>query len=223
MCLMCVGAIPGAVPGAVVPLLNEVLEALNFSSLANVDDALNSLYTFLCKSSFDFKAVKEGDTAALYIFRTVHLHKIIDICKQNKELITQLNKLSVKPGVTSIAQVVAITVGTGTKVTMKFGAQFGVGKAASQTVKMALNTFTNSAGMVADITQAGLEVTGHREIGKKVGMWGNIGAGAVAGATGFGPVGAFIGALAAFGSWIIGEGVSRATQDNLSQISYSLS
>ena len=70
--------------------------------------------------------------------------------------------------------------------------------------------------MVADVAQAGLEVTGHGEIGRKVGMWGNIGTGAVAGATIGGPVGAPVGALVGLGTWVIGEAVGLAVEEMLS-------
>ena len=93
--------------------------------------------------------------------------------------------------------------------------KFGAGKAASQSVKMVLK-FTNPAGMVADAAQAGLEVTGHREIGRKVGMWGNIGTGAVAGTAVGGPVGAPIGALVGLGTWLIGEAAGQAIEEMLS-------
>ena len=60
---------------------------------------------------------------------------------------------------------------------------------------------------LADVAQFGLEATGHKEIGKKVGMWGNICIGAVNGAAVGGPVGASIGALTNLGTWWIGETV----------------
>ena len=197
--------------GTAVPLLNKVLEALNYSCLTDVVDALNSLYKFLRERSPEFieacsTAVKEGVKRALKFLQTV-LYKIVDICKKNKVLITHLSKLTVN----AAARVGAIAVGTSTKVAMKFGA----GKAASQTAKTFLK-FTNPAGMVVDVAQAGLEITGHREIGKKLGMWGNVGTGAVAGAAVGGPLGAPIGALVGFGTWMIGEAVGLAIEDTLS-------
>lgn len=94
----------------------------------------------------------------------------------------------------------AITATSSTKVAMKSG----LGKAASPSVKTVLK-YATAAGMVADAAQFGLELTGHEEIGKTVGMWGSIGTGAVAGAATGGPVGASLGALGGFGTWVIGE------------------
>ena len=70
--------------------------------------------------------------------------------------------------------------------------------------------------MVADLAQFGLEATGHKSIGKKVGLWGNIGTGAGTGAVIGGPLGATVGALVGLGTWIIGEGVGRAVEKTLS-------
>ena len=190
--------------GVAVPILNKILKALDYSDLANVVDALNFLYKFLDERSPEFaevysRAVEKGVKPALKYLRTV-LNKIVKLCKRHKILISHLGKLAVK-GVVS----------TSTKVAMKFGA----GKAASQTVKTVLK-FTTVTGMVADVAQAGLEATGHKQIGQNVGKWGNIGTGAMAGAAVAGPVGAPIGALAGFGTWLIGEAAGQAVEHMLS-------
>lgn len=197
--------------GTTLPLLNKVLEGLNYSRLIGVVEAVKALYKFLRERSPEFAeacsiAAKEGVKLALRFLRTV-LNKIIELCKQNNVLITHLSKLVAK----GVARAGAIAVGSSTKVAVKFGA----GKVASQSVKTVLK-FTNPAGMVVDVAQAGLEVTGHREIGKTVGMWGNIGTGAVAGAALGGPVGAPVGALVGFGTWVIGEAVGLAIEDSAS-------
>ena len=74
---------------------------------------------------------------------------------------------------------------------------------------------TNPAGYVADVAQAGLEVTGHEEMGKAVGLLGNIGTATVAGGVIGGPPGAILGACFGFGSWVIGEAVGRAVENKL--------
>ena len=201
MCSICAGR--------VVPLLNKVLEELGHSKLTNKTEALNSLYKFLCEKSPEFVeacsiAVKENVQRALKFLQTT-LYEIVDICKSNEMLLTQLSKLSVNVGGRAGAIVV------GTWCTAKLGAK----RATSMTAKRLLK-FANPAGMVADVAQAGLEYTGHEEVGKKVGMWGNIGAGAMGGTAIGGPVGAPIGALAGFGIWLIGEAVGRAVEDVLS-------
>ena len=126
MCLMCVGN--------VVPLLNHVLQALDYSKLTNEVDALHLLYNFLLEKSPEFdeactKAVREGVRLALKFLLAV-LNKIVQLCNENRLLITDLSKLATK----APARSRAITVG------MKIGA----GKAASQSVKAVLK-FTNPA------------------------------------------------------------------------------
>ena len=195
--------------GNVVPLLKKVLKELNYSSLTDIVDALNSLHKFLRENCPDFAeacstAVKEGVIQGIKFLQRV-LKKIVELCKQNKELITYLSKLAAK----SVVRECAVTLGT------KYVIKYGAGKVASQSVKTALK-LTNPAGMVADAAQLGLEITGHKEISKKVGLWGNIGTGAVAGGVIGGPVGAPIGALVGLGTWLIGEAVGQAVEERLS-------
>ena len=75
--------------------------------------------------------------------------------------------------------------------------------------------FTNPAGYVADAAQVGLEVIGHKKMGEDVGLYGNIGTGAVAGAIVAGPLGAIVGACMGCGTWLIGEAVGRAVEKTL--------
>ena len=94
-----------------MPLLNKVLEALNYSNLTDVVDALNFLYKFLRENSPEFDdacstALKEGVKLGLRYLRTV-LNKIVELCQNNKALITHLSKLAVK----AVARAGAITVG----------------------------------------------------------------------------------------------------------------
>ena len=56
----------------------------------------------------------------------------------------------------------------------------------------------------ADLAQAGLEWAGHKEVGKAVGVTGNIAAGALMGAP-FGTPRAALGALGGFAIWGMGE------------------
>ena len=191
-----------------MPLLKKVLEALNYSSLTDVVDALNLLYKVLHEKSPEFseacsRAVKKGYTVGIEFLRTV-LDKIVEECKKIDALITQLSKMAAKAFAREGATL-------GTKCVMKYGA----GKVASQSVKTVLK-FTNPAGMLADAAQVGLEVTGHKDIGKQVGLWGNIGTGAMAGTVVGGPVGAPIGALVGLGTWVIGEAVGLAVEKTLS-------
>ena len=66
-------------------------------------------------------------------------------------------------------------------------------------------------GIVADLAQAGLEVTGHKKAGKAIEVRGNVTFGAIAGGTVGGPPGAIIGgAVAAGGVWVFDEIASTA-------------
>ena len=155
---------------------------------------------------FALKVVKGGVELALKLLPTV-LNKIVKVCKENKELLTQLSKLAAKV----VTRGHAISTATSTKFAMKFAAE----KTASQSAKTILK-FTNPAGMVADVAQAGFEITGYKEIGRQVGLWGNFGAGLVAGVAVGGPVGAPIGALVGLGTWVIGEAVGETIEEILS-------
>ena len=75
----------------------------------------------------------------------------------------------------------------------------------STKVATALVKVANPVGIVADVAQAGLELTGNKEVGKAVGKYGNIASGAMMGAAVGGPVGAAVGALGGFAIWGIGE------------------
>ena len=66
-----------------------------------------------------------------------------------------------------------------------------------------------------DLTQAALESTGFEKEGKYVGMWGNIGTGAVIGFAAGGPIGVPGGVLLGFGRWLVGAAVGGALDDKL--------
>ena len=206
---VCVGNI---VPLVFVPLVNNILQGLHHSRLTDDVDALNMLYNFLREKSTEFDeactiAIKGSVYLALKYLRTVQ-NKIVELCKENKELMTHLGKISLK----SVTRACAITVGSSTKVAMKQWMKYGVKKVALQAIKVIFNP----AGIAVDVAQAGLEFIGYEKIGRQVGMWGNIGTGAVTGVAIAGPVGAPIGALVGFGTWAIGEVFGEAIEDMLS-------
>ena len=91
--------------------------------------------------------------------------------------------------------------------------------AVGQIVK-SFTKYATPLGVGADLAQAGLEWTGHKEVGKAVGVTGNIASGALMGAP-FGPPGAALGALGGFVMWgageVIGGLVERAFGDKEEQ------
>ena len=90
-------------------------------------------------------------------------------------------------------------------------------KAATKAVeKIAVNTTkrvvvkgvvsaANPVGLVADVTQMGLEITGHETAGKVVGATGQMASCAMTGFVLGGPIGAGIGAAAGYSLWKGGE------------------
>lgn len=111
-----------------------------------------------------------------------------------------------------------ITKRTVSKAGVKAAVHYGA-KGTSRGVK-ALRTVGNPATLAVDVVQTGLEITGHKKAGVAVGFLGNTGVGAVTGFMVGGPVGAFIGGAACFGSWAVGEIVGAtlgAAVDKLQQ------
>ena len=129
---------------------------------------------------------------------------------QNKVLLSHLGKLSTKV----IIREVLLSLTLDTEVVMTYVTE-EIG--ASENVKIILN-YSILARLAPDLAQCGLEVAGYKEVGKKVGMWGNIVTGVLAGAVATGsawPVGATVGALVGFGTWCIGEGFGQAVEELL--------
>ena len=118
----------------------------------------------------------------------------------------------------------SLLVKVGTKALIKYGAQMAVKGTArvgvKQGMKAALKTGAKAGlkgaihpiGMVADGAQAGLELLGYEEAGKKVGVLGNAAGGAVAGFAVAGPVGAGIGAATGTAVWFVGEVAGKLFQ-----------
>ena len=186
------------------PLLQKVAEWLN---IPGSHDVLCELYEFLKKNE-KFKeacklAVNYGVEKALGFLQKIK-HHFVKICQENKDLMKSLTKLATKGTVRYFA------FGLGSKTAVKYG----VRKVGSQAVKRAVNV-ANPAGIVCDLTQAGFEYAGYEKQGKAIGKWGNIGISAFAGFAVGGPVGAAVGALTGFGTWVIGESVGRAIDESI--------
>lgn len=141
--------------------------------------------------------------------------KVVQICREDKELLEQLTKFAVK---TTAREIIAKTafktvlreatkVGTknAAKTAAKVGAK-GVAKTAAKVgTKSLIKTAANPVGIISDLAQGGLEYAGYKEKGKKVGKYGNIVSGAMIGGVAAGPPGAAVGALVGFGVWGAGE------------------
>lgn len=129
--------------------------------------------------------------------------KILRTCRENKVI---LSSMVLKLGTKSvIKQAAKEVVKVGFKGGTKLAASTATKAAVTGVTKVALKSISNPAGAVADLAQAGLELAGHKEVGKKVGFTGNAGGGAVAGFMVAGPVGAGLGAAAGTTVWFVGE------------------
>lgn len=167
------------------------------------------------------QGIEQGVQAALAALRVVK-EEVVRACRDNRELIRHVSTIATKTVVRQlipaaskaaakrVAQTTAKAVTSevveqiakeGAKQMLSQGAKQAAAQGAKNLVKM-----TNPMAIAADIAQAGLEVTGHKEAGKAVGASGNIAAGAILGSVA-GPPGAAVGALGGLAVWVLGEGV----------------
>ena len=190
--------------GYILPLVQKVAEWL---SIQASDAVLRELYEFLknnekfkkaCKLAFDY-----GVEKAVGFVQSVQCH-LVETCRENKDLMKALTKTATK------GTVRYFTFGPGTKIAVRYG----VRKVGSQAVKRAAN-IANPAGIICDLTQAGFEYVGYEKQGKAIGKWGNIGTSAFAGFAIGGPLGAAVGALTGFGTWVIGESIGQAIDESI--------
>lgn len=105
-------------------------------------------------------------------------------------------------------------------VALKQGAKVAAQESAKLSSKGVIKFLANPVGIAADVCQAGLEVTGHKEAGKSVGVLGNMASGAMIGGATFGPPGAVVGAMGSLALWVSGELVGHGVEKT---INWSLS
>ncbi len=145
-------------------------------------------------------------------------YAIMEVLRENVDFLKATLKLGGKSYVRYSAQTltksgvrlgVKRTLSSGVRQTVSCGARqtvsFGVKQTASFGVKQALKGAAMPVGVAADIAQAGLEIAGYEEAGKKVGKVGNIAAGAMLGFTLGGPAGAGVGAAGGALLWVGGQ------------------
>ena len=192
-----------------MPLLNWILRKLGFQDLNDNYEALLVLYKFLYEHCAEFKvaaskAVKEGVKAGMKFLETVIVN-IIEVCKEHKETTYHLIKLSTKIGLR----------GGVVKISTKVIVAYGLAPLISLCI-MGVDITPFSASVITDLMQLGLEFIGYKGLGVKVGKWGNIGIGAIAGCmTGGFVAGTPLGALVGFGIWVIGEAFGKAIEKTL--------
>lgn len=205
-----------------LPQVKEWLEkSMDFADF--VDQWAGKLKQFLekyCPTCWDkiVEAAKITLETALGILNSSK-NNILKVCRENEAV---LKSMVLKLGTKSITKLVAQeTVQVMAKEGVRYGARTvaravvrgGTRLAARTTTrvvargvgKVALKSVSNPIGIVADMAQAGLELTGNEKAGKTVGLAGNAGGGAVAGLAVGGPLGAAVGAVAGTSVWLVGE------------------
>lgn len=100
-------------------------------------------------------------------------------------------------------------------VALKQGAKVAAQESAKLSSKGVIKFLANPVGIAADVCQAGLEVTGHKEAGKSVGVLGNMASGAMIGGATFGPPGAVVGAMGSLALWVGGELVGHGVEKTI--------
>ena len=197
----------------------HTIAKLYIYSITGVSINIPGSYNVLCKFCEDLKnnqklkevcklAVNYGVEKALGFLQITKRH-LVETCQENKDLMKPLTKNATKGTIRYFA------FGLGTPyLTAVTGFKYGVRKVGSQAVKRALNV-ANPAGIVCDLAQAGFEYAGYEKRGKAIGMWGNIGISAFAGFAVGGPLGAAVGPLTGFGTWVFGESVGRAIDESI--------
>ena len=190
------------------PIFNEVLGWIQRETPNAIGRAQELLYE--CLRSFQpfmevvNTAITRDVRKALRLLRRIRT-EVTRFCRRNRYLMTKLTKLAL----TTTAREVVIRGG------VKQAIKYGVAEAGQQVVQRAMK-IANPASLVADLAQTGLEIAGHEEVAKGVGVSGNVITGAVSGAMIGGPVGFAVGALGGFLTWGVGEVTSEVVKSMLS-------
>ena len=229
-----------------ITMLNEVLkwlekeitpqnrESLNAFLMENcpewkplIDDAIDFGLPWALKKldSLKYNILKECSKGSYTSFALKSFSRDLAARKMTKIAAEKVTKAVMKTGVAkgankALANIVSKAATNGTvKAVAKIGSKVAV-KAGPALVKAA-----TPIGIVADVAQIGLEVEGHKKIGKTVGATGNMASmaivGAVVGSPLGGPVGstvgAGVGATVGLTLWAVGEGIGWLTDKIFSE------
>ena len=182
--------------------LDEVLPILKYGS--EWTSRLDEFFTAQIPQVWnDIKeAAKESaKTAIMRLFSVKEI--ILQTCQENEQI---LRSLLVKVGTKSLIKYGAqMAVKEASRVTAKAGLETSVKAGLETGVKAGIEGALFPIGITADFVQAGLEVIGYKDAGKKIGAAGNALSGAIVGFELGGPVGAGIGAAAGTAVWFVGE------------------
>ena len=167
-----------------------MLQVLDWLGRGPVTKGLDVIYRCLQNVKLFTKAIRKSVTSSVeeglkYLKEVQKL--VVKECRANKEVMTAITKFSCK----SVAR--------------------------SSMMKTALKTTikANPLDIAVNTGQAVLELAGYKDEGKSFGLIGNIGTGMYSGFMVAGPVGASVGALVGFGTWVLGEAVDETLDKTL--------
>ena len=183
-----------------VPHLNWILQELDHGTLGHNKEALTILYRFLSKNpefrSFVDQLSNETIASGIKFVKTV-INDTVEICREQKEVASQLAELAIRVVIREIAVKKLCT-----KAGVRVASFLGLGSVVSTHVQIIM--------LMIDGVQFGLEYFGYTKAGITVGLFGNIGIGALTGYMKGKVVGGSKGAAVGFGTWVIGEAVGKA-------------
>ena len=135
------------------------------------------------------------------------INETVEICRERKEVASELAKLAVKVIIREIAIKKLLT-----KESVRVATFIGLmvsGRVEFRKVHLDITM------LIVDGVQCGLEYFEYTEVGKNVGSYGNIAVGATVGGNYAGVIGIAIGAILGFGIWVVGEAVGRGVNEIL--------
>ena len=189
-----------------LPLVYKALDLLPLKAPGELQQKqLQSIYTALLHIPQFKKASKKGIEEGRKYLGTV-LRQFVKEFKENKEVMKVIMSICTK----AVAR----------DVMLKRAVTYGVTKGLAE-VGLKACTAVNGAGLVFDGVEAVLESSGHEQLGKRVGLFGNVATGACAGlliggTAAAAPVALPLGMAAGFAVWVAGRSVTKGLDKILS-------
>ena len=189
-----------------VPLVFKALDLLHVKTPgAFQQEDLQSILANLLRIPLFKKASKKGVRVGLQYLVIVQ-KQFVKECKENKEVMKAITSICTK----AVAR----------DVMLKRAVTYVVTKGVAE-VGLKACTAINGAGVVFDGAEAILEHCGHEQLGKKVGLFGNVATGACAGlliggSIAVAPIAVPLGMAAGLGLWLTGRSVTKGLDIMLS-------
>ena len=185
-----------------IPHLNWILQELEYGILGHNEEALIILYNFLYKipefRRFVNQLSNETIESGIKFAKTVINDTVtVEICREQKEVASQLAELAIKVAIREIAVKKLCT-----KAGVRVASFLGLGSVVSTHVQIIM--------LMIDGVQFELKYFGYTKAGINVGLFGNIAIGALTCYMKGKFVGGSKGAAVGFGTWLIGEAIGKA-------------